>query len=168
MKAQQEPLSNMTDDELVDHMHKHVENMREEYPDQYHEILSDGMIYHIADMAQRLRSRPQNLPCPDWQCIEHSDGPEWCCNRKPTPETEQAYRNGYDDGYALAMKEAGDIAQRDREEVLDKLIEHFEKVISDGQGYTYNHSITNEWMYRGVVVNYLESLRSTKGGEREC
>lgn len=21
--------------------------------------------------------------CPAWICIEHSDGDEWCCNRKP-------------------------------------------------------------------------------------
>jgi hypothetical protein len=68
----QQPLSNMTDEELSEHMHKHIENMREEYPDQYHNILADGMIFHIADMAQRIRSRP--APSPDKVKITYEDG----------------------------------------------------------------------------------------------
>lgn len=57
-----QPLSNMTDDELIEHMTKHIKQMEEEYPDQYHTILADGMIYHIADMARRIRSRPAPNP----------------------------------------------------------------------------------------------------------
>jgi predicted DNA-binding protein (UPF0251 family) len=46
-----------------------------------------------------------------------------------------------------------------RKDVLDELIEHYERVIKDGSGITYNHPITYKWMYRGIVVDYLKLLR---------
>lgn len=65
-----QPLSNMTDDELITHMSKHIQQMDEECPDMYHTILADGMIYHIADMARRIRSRPHTQETCTWKLDE--------------------------------------------------------------------------------------------------
>ena len=48
--------------------------------------------------------------------------------------------------------------QNQREKVLNELIAHYKKVIEDGKGVTYNHPITYQWMYGGVV-KHLEELR---------
>jgi hypothetical protein len=48
--------------------------------------------------------------------------------------------------------------QSEREKVLDEAIEYWEQVIEHGRGVSYNHPITYEWMYRGVV-DYLKQLR---------
>jgi len=37
---------------LAEHMIKHMEQMREEYPDKYHEILAHGMINHIKALSE--------------------------------------------------------------------------------------------------------------------
>lgn len=39
----------------------------------------------------------------------------------PAPETKQAYRCGYDDGYALAMNEAGEKIRKAREEAQQRI-----------------------------------------------
>jgi superoxide dismutase len=48
--------------------------------------------------------------------------------------------------------------QAERDKVLDEAIKHWENVIEYGKGVSYNHSVTYEWMYRGVV-DYLKKLR---------
>jgi hypothetical protein len=52
----------------------------------------------------------------------------------------------------------------ERDKVLKELIEHYEQVIKNGKGVTFNHSIDYQWMYQGVVVDYLKELRQD-GGE---
>lgn len=48
--------------------------------------------------------------------------------------------------------------REEREKVLDELIAHYKQVIHNGSGVTFNHPITYQWMYGGVV-EYLEKLR---------
>lgn len=51
-----------------------------------------------------------------------------------------------------------EIRESERDKVLDEAIEHWEQVIAYGKGVSYNHPVTYEWMYRGVV-DYLKKLR---------
>jgi hypothetical protein len=49
--------------------------------------------------------------------------------------------------------------KRGRLKLLQELIEHYEKVVKEGEGVTYNHAVTYSWMYNGIVIDYLKGLR---------
>jgi hypothetical protein len=88
--------------------------------------------------------------------------PEKCEFQCPSRADEKIYCDKKVISYDAAIEQA---ARKDeREKLLDELIKYYEQVIIDGKGVTYNHPITYQWMYQGVVVDYLKELRQN-GGE---
>jgi hypothetical protein len=73
--------------------------------------------------------------------------------------TEGKYKNARGLACTIRSRQLSEEIRKAREDVLDELIEHYEQVIKDGSGITYNHPITYEWMYRGIVIDYLKLLR---------
>lgn len=85
---------------------------------------------------------------------------DWCaCDRDtrsrpvPSPETKQAYRNGYDDGYALAMNEAGEAAAQAREKLLNVIDHEIDQAPEDEHDEDY-------WRGIAEVHRIIESLRT--------
>lgn len=52
--------------------------------------------------------------------------------------------------------------QSDREKTLDEVIDHIEQVIENGKGITYNHQITYEWMYGGLLDHFKKLRQESK------
>jgi hypothetical protein len=80
----------------------------------------------------------------------------------PAPETKQAYRNGYNDGYALAMNEAGEKIHKSREDEL-ALLEEWD--YHNNRNFGKPHPVFAD-MIRLVrekpeeIQKHIESLRS--------
>lgn len=57
---------------------------RETDKDLFPSIYYDGKITAINQAIMEIEATSAITPeqCPHWECIEHSDGMEWCCNKK--------------------------------------------------------------------------------------
>lgn len=65
-------------------------------------------------VSKMLSNKNITVQCPHWECIEHSDGMEWCCNRESTEKKiadviKELNRREHDLGMHHSEKDSGKI-----------------------------------------------------------